>query len=439
MSIKKGLKTILALSLCFIMATAFMSCGGKTQIESISIQPTNINVVVNTVIQFQATGSQSNGLIGNVNTQVSWSSSNPSVATVSSSGLVTAVGAGTVTITAGTSGNIKAPATLTVSPIPIPISIPVGNKPSAIAIDSSGNLWVTNQGDNSITELSSSGTVINTFSNVVGPDPSGIAIDDVGNIWVTNMGTAAVPGTTVTELNSSGTVIGNFTVGSNPSSIFIDPFSDIWVTNQGSNSVTLLFSTGTLYATYTAGIGAAPTGLAIGSEASNWVTWVANMGTAAAPGNSITALFDTGTVYGTFTVGIGNGPSSIAIDPYNNVWVTNSASNNITELNANGALIGTFTPAGINGPHALSIDTAGSVWVTNYGTTTVPGTTIMELGNTNGGLLNAFTVGNNPSAIAIDSLNNVWVTNYGSNSVTLLKGIATGPQFRTYTTGPIWP
>ncbi len=436
MSIKKGLKTILALSLCFIMTAAFMSCGGKTQIESISIQPTNINVVVNTVIQFQATGSQSNGQIGNVNTEVSWSSSNPSVATVSSSGLVRAVAPGTVTITAGTSGNINAPAALTVSPIPVPVSFPVGANPSAIAIDSSGNLWVTNQGDSTVTELSSSGTLINTFHNV-GPNPSGIAIDDLGNVWVSDMGTAAVPGSTVTELNSSGTLIGTFPVGLNPSSIFIDPLSDIWVTNQGSNSVSLLFSTGTLYATYTAGIGAAPTGLAIGSESFNWVTWVANMGTAAAPGNSITALFDTGTEYGSFTVG--SGPSSIAIDPYNNVWVTNSAANSVTELNATGSLIGTFTPTGIDVPRAVSIDTAGSVWVTNYGTATVPGTTIMELGNTNGALLNTFIVQNNPSAIAIDTLNNVWVTNYGSNSVTLLKSVATHPQFRTYTTGPIWP
>jgi uncharacterized protein YjdB len=63
--------------------------------------------------RFTATGTYSDGTIHT--TQVTWSSSNPKVATVDSTGLVTAVSAGSTTITA-TSGSILGNADLTVPP-----------------------------------------------------------------------------------------------------------------------------------------------------------------------------------------------------------------------------------------------------------------------------------------------------------------------------------
>ncbi len=61
---------------------------------------------------------------------------------------------------------------------------PVGTSPDGIAIDKSGNVWVTNDGDNTISELSSSGSAIGTYP--VGNAPDGIAIDASGNVWVVN-------------------------------------------------------------------------------------------------------------------------------------------------------------------------------------------------------------------------------------------------------------
>ena len=426
------------------MAAAFMSCGGKTTIESLSVSPTNINVAVNTVIQFEATGSQSNGTVGNVNSQVTWSSSNSSCASVSSSGLVTAnpTTSCTTTITVTASGNITAPTALTVTFVPPASTFTVGTNPSGIAIDSTGNVWVTNEGSNNVTELlytpppaGPSWAPNPSGPFPVGINPSGIAIDALGNVWVTNFGSD-----NVIELNSSGTQIGKFTngIGPNPSSIVIDSMGLLWVTNQGGNSVSELNSTGGLITTpYTAGI-TAPKGIVVGAVGLQWVTWVANMGSAAAPGNSITGLNTAGAVIAQYTVG--TEPNSIAIDPSDNLWVANFGSNNISELNTGGGVIGTspYTPVGIDGPDAVVIDTAGSVWVANYGSTAAPGTTIIELNPADGTTINKFTVGNNPSSIAIDSLNNVWVANYSDNTVSLLKGAATGPQYRPYP-GIVWP
>ena len=68
---------------------------------------------------------------------------------------------------------------------------------------------------------SSSDAVIRTY--VAGSYLCGIAIDSSGNVWVANRGNGT-PGiangdSSVTELNSSGTVIGTYAAGSFPEAI----------------------------------------------------------------------------------------------------------------------------------------------------------------------------------------------------------------------------
>lgn len=79
--------------------------------------------------------------------------------------------------------------------------------PLGIAVDASGNIWVTNSNSNTVTELNMTGTTIGTYT--VGSEPAGIAIDSSGNVWVATAGTAAV-----TKLNSMGSTIGTYTVPS---------------------------------------------------------------------------------------------------------------------------------------------------------------------------------------------------------------------------------
>jgi DNA-binding beta-propeller fold protein YncE len=62
----------------------------------------------------------------------------------------------------------------------------VGTSPAGIAFDGT-NIWVTNRGSNTVSELrASDGTTLGTFS-VVGALPVGIAFDGA-NFWVANNG-----------------------------------------------------------------------------------------------------------------------------------------------------------------------------------------------------------------------------------------------------------
>jgi len=82
-------------------------------VSSVSVTPTTANLYAGNTQQLSATVSPTNA----TNKNVTWSSGNNAVATVNSSGLVTAVSAGTATITTTTQdGNKTATATITVNP-----------------------------------------------------------------------------------------------------------------------------------------------------------------------------------------------------------------------------------------------------------------------------------------------------------------------------------
>jgi uncharacterized protein YjdB len=73
-------------------------------LTSIAVTPTSSTILPTTTQQMTATGTYEGGGTQNITTQTTWTSSNTAVATVSSTGIVTAVGAGSSTITATLSG-----------------------------------------------------------------------------------------------------------------------------------------------------------------------------------------------------------------------------------------------------------------------------------------------------------------------------------------------
>jgi Bacterial Ig-like domain (group 2) len=92
-------------------------------IDSLAVAPTSQTIAAGQTVQFTATGTVGHGSNHPPTTQddtdlVTWTSSVPTVATISATGLATGVGTGSTTITAslnGFTGNIVASATLTVT------------------------------------------------------------------------------------------------------------------------------------------------------------------------------------------------------------------------------------------------------------------------------------------------------------------------------------
>ncbi|MBI4282894.1 MAG: Ig-like domain-containing protein [Chloroflexi bacterium] len=90
---------------------------------SIVVAPAAATVGLGQTQQFTATGTYTNGT-ADITTSVSWSSSNPSVATINNAGVATAKAAGTTLITASLGGIVSPPATLTVV---VPTTVEVNN------------------------------------------------------------------------------------------------------------------------------------------------------------------------------------------------------------------------------------------------------------------------------------------------------------------------
>ena len=312
-----------------------------------------------------------------------------------------------------------------------------------LAIDALGNVWLTNCGSpctssgnhGSVTKLNPSGGLIGNFAAQSANfyEPFGPAIDTVGNVWVAN-NAGGPTGNSVTELNSSGGVVGNFNnnnvSGANfngPQGLAIDARGDVWVTNCGNgcfagDSVTELNSSGGLVGNF------APSGanffepefVAIDAAGNAWVTNYGN--------NSVTELDSSGDLVGNFNdtnVGGANfdDPEGIAIDALGDPWVVNWLNNTVTELSAGGALLANFALADFDTPASVAIDGAGSVWLANTG-----GNSVIKL-TSSGGLAGYFTPKGAdlfyPGPIAIDASGNVWVANYIGNNVSELVGAAT--------------
>jgi hypothetical protein len=119
--------------------------------------------------------------------------------------------------------------------------------PTSIAADAAGAVWITNNGNSSVTKLDDTGTAISGTNGFTAGgsinSPSAVAIDGNGNAWIANAGN-----NTVTELNSVGASVGVVSDPSlkTPASLAIDGSGNVWIANSGSNSVTAFTSSGVL-------------------------------------------------------------------------------------------------------------------------------------------------------------------------------------------------
>jgi len=282
-----------------------------------------------------------------------------------------------------------------------------GSRPASIAIDGSGDIWVTNTNDNSLAELNPNGAPVpgSPFTGSGLHNPTGIAIDASGNVWVADNRANGI-----SEFDPSGAPVSGspFTGGglNDPYGIAIDTLGDVWATNL--KSITELTSNGVPVSgsPFTAGGSILyPQGIAIDASGNVWATNFPN---------SLIELNSSGApVSGSPFTGAGLSlPGEVAIDASGNVWVTNNDNTDVTVLDSSGAAApgSPITGEGLDAPDGIAIDASGNVWVTNNGSNSV-----VELDSRGAARspANGFTSGGlyYPYSIAIDASGNVWAAN----------------------------
>ncbi len=219
-----GLKTGLAVSRSTGTTTVTASLAGKSgsatltvtsaTLESIDVTPSSTEINAGTTEQFTATGTYSDSTTVDLTTIVSWSSSDNSVATVSSTGLVTSANAGVVTITAAL-GPVSGSAPLTVHLAKL-VSIDVSPATANVPIGVPQQFYATgNFDDGSNQDLTAQvtwktdNTAVATISNANGSN--GMASTTAAgqaNITASYLGVVSPPATlTVTAATLSSITI----------------------------------------------------------------------------------------------------------------------------------------------------------------------------------------------------------------------------------------
>ncbi len=252
-------------------------------LQSISLAPTNSSVAVGLHTQVTATGTYSDGNTANITNQVQWSSSASSVATVSNTGLVSALQTGSTTLTA-TLNSVSHSVPLTVTSAVLQ-SISVQASASSFALGQSLQLTaIGNYSDGTTQNLTSSVTWSSQSSSVGIVSSGGLAT-----------------GVTIGSFNAVATL--NSVSGTLPISVTAALLQSIVVTpanrttvNVASTSVqytaTGHFSDGTTQNLTTSVHWTIPSGVAVGSISSSgsFSPLGVGTGTVAATSGSITGF-----------------------------------------------------------------------------------------------------------------------------------------------------
>ena len=319
------------------------------------------------------------------------------------------------------------------------------NSPTAVGIDSTGNVWVASY-YSVASKFSPTGTPV--FPNGITSGgllhSYGLAIDPQNNVWIPDedspVGVNGGYGS-VTVLSSTGQLLSGptgYTAGgiAYPIAIAIDTNSTVWVTDSHNASLTLLSSTGQPLSGptgYTWPQLAYSYGIAIDANHNGWTTSLND--------DTVTKISPDGSQFTNYACC--RGPSGVAIDQRGFVWVANYFGDSVSQLAADGTIISsgyTDNLASISHPQGIAVDGSGHVWVTN-----IFGSSITELAGsaaTSPGQILSPTAGwardaglNYGYAVAIDASGNLWVVNRTTNTLTEIVGLAT--PVKTPQLGPV--
>ena len=251
------------------------------------------------------------------------------------------------------------------------------SSPQGIAIDSSGNTYVTDTNNNRIQKFDSSGTYITQWGSFGTGNgqfnyPRSMAIDSSGNAYVTDYQNNRIQkfdssGAYITQWGSQGSGSGEF---NGPIGINIDTSNNVYVGDTENHRIQKFDSSGTYITQWgSQGSGSGefnrPQGVAIDSS---WNIYVADYD------NDRIQKFDSSGTYITQwgSQGSGNGefdgPISIAVDSSGNMYISEYHNGRIQKLNSNGTYITQWSDGIGSFPLDISIDSSENVYIADQTT-----------------------------------------------------------------------
>ena len=329
----------------------------------------------------------------------------------------------------------------------IPATAAALNGPSPIFFDGGGNMYFGDALNNCIKKVNTSGIITTIagmgaagFGGDGGPataahlnNPSGIAIDRSGNIYISDEGNQRVR-----MINTSGiitTIAGNGFTGysgdgglasspstefHNPYGLSFDSFGNLYIADQYNHRVRKI--------DHTTGI----------------ISSVVGNGTSGYLGDGVAAS--------TTEISF---PNYVYVDPANNLFITDNGNHRIRKVNTSGIIntiagngIGGYSGDGVAAtateiffPAGLKTDATGNLLFCDYSNnrvrkvntagiiSTIAGNGILGYGGDGGPATSASTQFNQPLDLAINAFGDIALTDYGNNRVRLIWHANRPPSF----------
>jgi uncharacterized protein (TIGR03437 family) len=306
-----------------------------------------------------------------------------------------------------------------------PATSGVFSTPSGVAVDGSGNFYVADTNNSLIRKITSGGTISTYAGNInSGPGyvdatvatlgqlafPSAVALDSAGNLYITELGQnlnnrirkVSASGALTTFANISG-VTGSSGDGgqataahiNNPLGIAVDKNGNVYFADTGNHKIRRIATTGI-------------------------ITTVAGTGTAGFSGDG-----------GPATSAQLNNPTGVSVDTSGNLYIADNRNFRIRMVSANGTITtiagkstsgysgdgGLATNAQLKFPTATAVDSAGNVYIADNQNSSIRLLTPNAPVNTGG--VPAINSGGVVSAAAFGSFTSIapgsWIEIYGKN------------------------
>jgi hypothetical protein len=300
--------------------------------------------------------------------------------------------------------------------------------PWGVAVDSAGTVYVADSANHSIRKVTAAGaaSLLAGGAKAIGPEPgitddiganarfnspSGVAVDTAGNVYVADTGNNAIrkitPGGSVSTLAGSPTDDPGFVDGTGanarfaaPYGIAVDAAGTIYVADTGNNAIRVVTQGGAVSTLAGGGMDnpgfadatgaearfASPCGVAVGPTGIVYVADTANNAVRRVTSDGQVTTFagqgpDTsGSQDGIGTAAQFNNPYGIAVDANSLVFVADSGNSVVRKIAPNGTVStpaglagssnyvnGTGTTARFNNPQGIGVGSAGTVYVGDSG------------------------------------------------------------------------
>lgn len=294
--------------------------------------------------------------------------------------------------------------------------------PAGVAIDSAGNLYVADLGNNAVRKIDTDGNINTvTLPDVTLGQPSSVAVDGGGNLYIVDADNSCVRKLSTNNVVSSaaGTCGGGGYGGdggpapdawlSVPSGVAVDTAGNLYISEYNSNRIRKVTASDGKIAT------------------------MAGTGVSGSSGDGAAA-----------TSAKLNNPRDVSVDADGNVYIADTGNHRIRKINNQGTIttiagsgqlnFGGFSGDGaaavaadLNSPFGVAVDASGNVYVSDTNNNrlrkvtasdgkiaTIAGNGLLSYGGD--GLSASLALFSNPSSVAIDAAGNTYIAD-GSNNV----------------------